>query len=1123
MTKQIDSLVGRVASMTVEKQLVHYMSQIASKSLFSEMRVQPDNYWTHIEDYLSRSATVLSTMTETQAISDPSSFDKLKNSTLRLASLWENLSTLRDDAFGDLFLINSAVMYALGGYQANAACLAKKYSGRPGSDSTLGYQASLLLQRKFLTLQQKSEQFAKEPDTEYTAADLGLAAASRGFGECSGYFLSGSEQHMTNAISYMADAQRVFSELGLVSESILLHSMQSLLPIIKPRSTWEILKEYRDDFVWNRYLKLLARGLKDNILCGTSISELWPSQIEAVKSGLLDTTASKIIRMPTSSGKTRIAEMAMINTLSSEKSKCVYIAPYRALVSELEDSFLNVFCDLGYRVSSIAGHYEHDQFEEQIIRDADILVSTPEKLDLLFRRHSQFLDNAKLFVIDEGHTIDDSGRGIKLEMLLSKLRQRYSDSRFLVLSAVLSDDTIRDFLAWFNLSGELVKSDWQPTLLRRAKFAWSTNGTNTGTLEYYPAKENKLMDVKAENIIEPRQYTWKNEKTGRRNTKTFPAMEKNETAAELGFKFSSMGSVLISSTTTNSVMSIAAALERRLEYTLNAGEQIPDYLQNVNAGSIKVSQEWLGKEHQITRLLKSGIAVHHGKLPDMLKRAIERDARRGSLRVIVATNTLSQGVNFPIRTVIIHSCRRYANGRMARIPAKEYWNLIGRAGRAGYETNGTAIHLIKTPADANDYEFFMKNKTEPNATTSELYRALRDLIDRRISSDDLKARIDPEILGMLAEESFSSFDEPLDRMISSTLAGKIAKREERYDKLHGIFREKALEIKASLKDDEIRVYGKTGLSSSSCMLIRDYILNKKATIAEMLDRDSSAADFAALVLEALYDIPEMHARLSFAGDKKELLEMWISGKSFDDMRNELKITDALSASKFIEEYFGSLVPWGASAFLQIMCFKLELSMKSLPDSMQFLPGLIKYGVPLQEACWAMQLGISNRKTALKIAVQYRNKSTQSAIAGFIEWMRNLDSKTLPDAGALFFDDAAKTILRVGDNRYLRERQSLQQVIQEPAVVRAETEKQKLMISTIKENQDIHIVRDYDNLRDRNAIKIQCGGENLGLLDNGVSQYLAPLMDTGTALEGKVAETMNEHAIKIQISEHGRPA
>ena len=1123
MTQQIDSLAGRIAAMTVEKQLVHYTSQIASKSLIREMCVQPSNDWTHIEDYLSRSATVLSAMTEAQAISGQPSFDKLKNSTLCLASLWENLSTLRDGASGDPFLINSAVMYALGGRQANAVCLARKYSSRPGAKSTLGFQASLLLQRKFRKLQQESEQFAKEPDTEYAAADLGLAAASRSFGECSRYFMGGSEQHMANAISCMADAQRVFSELGLVSESGLLHSVQSLLPIIQSRSTWTILKKYQDDFVWNRYLKLLARGLGDNIISNTSISELWPSQIEAIKSGLLDATASKIIRMPTSSGKTRIAEMAMIKALSSEKSKCVYIAPYRALVSELEDSFLNIFCDLGYRVSSITGRYEHDQFEQQVIDDADILVSTPEKIDLLFRKNSQFLDNVELFVIDEGHTIDDSSRGIKLEILLSKLRQRYSDRRFLVLSAVLSNDIIKDFLAWLNFSDGLIDFNWRPTVQHCAKFTWDANGINAGTLEYDLAEENESVDVKAENIIEPMQYAWKNEKTGRMNTKTFPKMAKNETAAELGFKFSLMGSVLISSTTIKNVMSIAEALERRLEYTGNAGKQIPDHFQNIDARSVKISQEWLGKEHPITRLLKSGIAVHHGRLPDTLKKAIERDARQGSFKVIAATNTLSQGVNFPIRTVIIHSCRRYNEKGSTRIPAREYWNLVGRAGRAGYETSGTAIHLIKTPIDAKDYEFFMQHKEEPDAVTSELYRALRDLIDKRISKDDLKARIDPEIFGMLAEESFSSFEEPLDRIISSTLAGKIAKRENKYDELHGIFREKALDIKASLKDEEIRTYGKTGLSSSSCRIIRDYIMGQKESMTKMLDRGAGVADCAALVMGALYDIPEMHARSGFAGDKEDLLKAWISGKSFDDMRNELQITDALSVSSFTEEYFGSLVPWGASAFLQILCLELGLSMKSLPDSMQFLPGMIKYGVPLPEACWAMQLGISSRKTALKLAVQYKNESSQSDAGSFIEWMKNLNSKALFDADTLFFDDAAKTILRVGDNRYLRERQSLQHVIQEPAVVRAETEEQRLMISTIKENQEVDIVRDYDNMRDRNAIKIQCGGENIGFLDNDISQYLAPLIDTGTFLAGKVAETLGEHAIKIQISEHGQPA
>ena len=135
--------------------------------------------------------------------------------------------------------------------------------------------------------------------------------------------------------------------------------------------------------------------------------------------------SNKIVKMPTSAGKTRIAELAIVYTLiTNPGSKCVYIAPYRALVSELEQTFLNLLSDLGYRVSSVAGAFESDEFEELLLHDADVVVTTPEKLDLLFRTQADFFSNVQLFVLDEAHIIHDLQRGAKYELLLTRLKRK---------------------------------------------------------------------------------------------------------------------------------------------------------------------------------------------------------------------------------------------------------------------------------------------------------------------------------------------------------------------------------------------------------------------------------------------------------------------------------------------------------------------------------------------------------------------------------------------------------------------------------------------------------------------------------------------------------------------------
>ena len=587
MDRQDNPLIGKIAFSTVEDVFMNQVSQIASKSLIKEITVQTSKYpWTDMEKRLTRHALSLSLMIEDVIIDKPKDAEMLQNASIRLATFWEYVAKLSETAPKSTSLINAAILYEIGGHQANATCLAKTYFDFETEASALSHESSLMLQRLFFKLKDVSAEHLKEPKEkidEFTLKiKLGTAIASVGFEKLADYFLTGNESHMNESIQCIEDAEKLFSVLGFVEESNLLHSVRSLLPIMKNKSTWEILKQYaKTNFIWTRYLTLLARGLGRDIENNVSISELWPSQIEALKKGLLTTHTSKIIRMPTSAGKTRIAEMGIIDALiTNPGSNCIYIAPFKSLVSEIEDTFLNIFNDLGFRVSVVVGDYEKDLFEKNIINNADILVVTPEKLDLLLRTHSEFLEKTSLFIMDESHIVNSKNRGIKLEILLSRLRKKYPDTRFLMLSAVLSDETINDFLEWFNvLDTGLISSDWKPTIQQHAGFRWEND---VGTLRFLPTSENQLMELAVPEIIMQKEYVTKNIKTGHKTTKIFPTAKKSETTAELGFKFAALGPVLISTTQPRWVESIAKELEKKLKYTEDIEEQIPPYFKNIN-------------------------------------------------------------------------------------------------------------------------------------------------------------------------------------------------------------------------------------------------------------------------------------------------------------------------------------------------------------------------------------------------------------------------------------------------------------------------------------------------------------------------------------------------------------
>lgn len=95
----------------------------------------------------------------------------------------------------------------------------------------------------------------------------------------------------------------------------------------------------------------------------------------------------------------------------------------------------------------------------------------------------------------------------------------------------------------------------------------------------------------------------------------------------------------------------------------------------------------------LSRLVRSGIGVHHAGMLPRYRRLVETLAQRGLLRVICGTDTLGVGINVPIRTVLLTALAKFDGQRMRQISAREFHQVAGRAGRAGYDTAGTVVVL----------------------------------------------------------------------------------------------------------------------------------------------------------------------------------------------------------------------------------------------------------------------------------------------------------------------------------------------------------------------------------------------------------------------------------------------
>ena len=1107
------------------------VAQIASKSMLKEITHEMPSYkWNYSEPIIVRNATTMSLMIQNMALENSENLKKIGQSTLRLATLWENIARLNEKTEPNLALMNSAVCYELAGYQANATCLARKISENITDEKSVEYLSSLFLQRLFLDLRIKCKELLTEPkeyENEFEPIKkIGLAAVADGFLKATDYFLTGNNDSIQQADEQFSNAGKLFSELTFVDESNLIRKIRSLLKPMFENSTWEILGSInQENFIWERYLRLLARGTGQDLLKSTSISEIWPSQKNAIDKGLFDFTLNKVVKMPTSAGKTRIAELAIVDTLiKNPGSKCVYVAPYRALVSELEDNFLNLFGDLGFRVSSIIGTFEKDPFEEKLAEDADILVLTPEKLDLLLRTHSELLDSVKLFILDEGHMIDSDTRGIKLELLLTRLKRKLDEAAFILISAVFPQETINQYLAWFNSNSEgEIKSDWRPSIQLHAKFEWSSK-KNIGFLRYEARKENKLIDSFIPGIITQKKYRFKNKDTGYYRNPKFPETTKSPTAAELAYKFSQIGPVLVFTTQANWVTSIANALLTRIEYTKEVGEQIPAHFQHNDSRSVEISKEWLGEDHPITKLLKNGIAIHYGNLPDTLRKSIESDYRERKFRVIISTNTLAQGVNLPIKTIIIHSCRRRIENISKRIPISEYWNISGRAGRAGQETEGTTIHIIKTPQDQVDYSFYQTNKNNFESIKSALFKILEQLVEENLSDYMLREKIDAEILALLMEEGgLEQFNETINDILSHSLVNfQVADKTHLTELVNG-FKRIGKWISEEIPEDYLKTFSSTGLSSQSCLRLKSFIEENQEVIDNLIKNPNfeNNLKLLSLIINALSTVTEMEPKRAYSGNLFELIEKWISGKNINKLISSEQSQDPTEIAKFIEEYFGYLLPWGISSFILIVQKVMKINDDEFANEIRYLSSMVKYGVPTYEASWFMMVGLPFRDLAIRMASKYILEHNGSDYTKFIEWISDLDSESLQiDFGlkSPFLEDVSKILIKTGWNPLLKENKTIEQVIDTPTWISGiKFENRHIAASKVRDNEELILTREFDNPYDRNAIKVSSSDKSeLGYLNRNLAQFIAPYIDGGLNISANIMEIFHDAIPNIKI-------
>nr|WP_298411753.1 DEAD/DEAH box helicase [uncultured Halomonas sp.] len=406
--------------------------------------------------------------------------------------------------------------------------------------------------------------------------------------------------------------------------------------------------------------------------------ELWPSQLEAARRSV-DSKDNLVVSLPTSAGKTRIAELCILKCLS-EGRRVVFVTPLRALSAQTESGLQRTFGPLGKTISALYGSIGTSGFEEDALKTRHIVVATPEKLDFALRNDPTILDDVGLVVLDEGHMIGLGEREVRYEVQIQRLLRRAdaAQRRLVCLSAIMPEgDQFDDFVSWIRRDeeGEAVSVDWRPTRIRFGEVLWRNNRAR---LELRVGDEKPFV---------PRFFGPQTPPRGRRKL-SFPKDQRELVLATAWRLVEDGQSVLIYCPMRRSVEPFADRIVKLVGYGLL--DSVLDHDPAMLSSALTIGAEWLGEDHPILKCLSLGVAVHHGALPTPFRKEMERLLRDGILKITVSSPTLAQGLNLTATAVIMHSLHRSRDV----IPTSEFKNVIGRAGRAFIDVEGLVLFPI---------------------------------------------------------------------------------------------------------------------------------------------------------------------------------------------------------------------------------------------------------------------------------------------------------------------------------------------------------------------------------------------------------------------------------------------
>lgn len=410
-----------------------------------------------------------------------------------------------------------------------------------------------------------------------------------------------------------------------------------------------------------------------------SIKMLWPAQRLIVEKGLL-LGNDALVQLPTGVGKTKSIEIIIRAAfLSNRANNVIIVAPLRALCNEITIDMYRAFRN-GVIINQFSDILNND-FENAFIDDVKkkIIVCTPEKLNYILHHDDEFISHIDLFIFDEGHMFDAGGRGATYELLVTHILQnRMERQRIILLSAVLPNSLeIKDWL--FEKNGVLATDKRIVSTPKSIGFV-----SNTKNIHFFSNNKNE-EDYYISRILKVEKL----DKLPReRKDKFFPDLLSSvDVAIYNAIKLCPNGGVAIYVGQPRSVKTIF----EKILYLDKHNYDLSSIKSNANQEELlkikKFVQEYYGLNHYYTKVVEFGILPHFSTIQNGMKLVAEHALKNSSISCVVCTSTLAQGVNIPIKYLLVTSIR--IGTQVVKI--RDFQNLIGRTARSGVYTEGSII------------------------------------------------------------------------------------------------------------------------------------------------------------------------------------------------------------------------------------------------------------------------------------------------------------------------------------------------------------------------------------------------------------------------------------------------